>query len=455
MEQTRTPSRMSKSVAKEIVDRTPEAQRSAFMKRNSAGHKRRNVTDRALRYRANATPPPGPKRCCLCGNPKARAEVGHVNGHEEDTDPRNLFWTCRSCNVKAANTLRKAKMGRLTKQYNPAGGADSLGAWMNAIASIKGEGGTMAVPDAVAMIHATSPDQRSEFAREIWHKRYTKYEHGMKKKNTPRRKNLFGFGGGSKVTFDSRLARDAYNRGYLGRKDFETWLKAQGKLNLASSLKKDLEHAFDRGQSDRLAADKAAVEMKILKSEKRETKAPAIPAGKKASDQSETYRGHLITRTASGWDVLGEKNWGSLKDAKEYVDLYELTGGKASVRKKNAKKACKPPRKNASGKRYKSALRGKDHPKAKRNSYTHPKGTGEAELRQGKSKAQIFETGTGKHTAEIISGSGAREEHSFSGPGSFKAAMSWARLRLHEVAKSGGHQMEGLPAGSKAPAPES
>jgi hypothetical protein len=26
-------------------------------------------------------------------------EVGHVDGHEENHAPRNLFWTCRSCNV--------------------------------------------------------------------------------------------------------------------------------------------------------------------------------------------------------------------------------------------------------------------------------------------------------------------------------------------------------------------
>ena len=32
----------------------------------------------------------------------------------------------------------------------------------------EGEGGTMAVADAVAMIHATPPEQRSRFAKEIW-----------------------------------------------------------------------------------------------------------------------------------------------------------------------------------------------------------------------------------------------------------------------------------------------
>jgi hypothetical protein len=39
---------------------------------------------------------------------------------------------------------------------------------MNAVTSMKGEGGTMAVGDAVAMIHATPPEDRSRFAKEIW-----------------------------------------------------------------------------------------------------------------------------------------------------------------------------------------------------------------------------------------------------------------------------------------------
>ena len=39
-------------------------------------------------------------------------EVGHINGREEDSLPANLFWTCRSCNVRCANTLRHAGIGR-------------------------------------------------------------------------------------------------------------------------------------------------------------------------------------------------------------------------------------------------------------------------------------------------------------------------------------------------------
>jgi hypothetical protein len=100
---------------------------------------------------------------------KQNVEVGHVDGHEENGAPRNLIWTCRPCNVRCSNTLKRAGLGRPTRQYNPAGGAETLGQWMNAVMSVKGDsGGTMDVSDAVSMIHATSPEQRSRFAREIW-----------------------------------------------------------------------------------------------------------------------------------------------------------------------------------------------------------------------------------------------------------------------------------------------
>jgi hypothetical protein len=100
-------------------------------------------------------------------------EVGHVNGHEEDSSPDNLLWTCRRCNVRCANALRHAGLGRLTRQYNPVSeGAPNLGAWMNAVLSMKGDpGGNMPVSEAVAMIRATPPQDRSEFAKEIWNRR--------------------------------------------------------------------------------------------------------------------------------------------------------------------------------------------------------------------------------------------------------------------------------------------
>ena len=108
--------------------------------------------------------------CALCGSTR-NVEVGHINGHEEDTSSANLLWTCRRCNTICGVTLRRYGLGRLTRQYNPAEGAETLGAWMNAVMSMKGDGGTMAVEDAVALIRATSPEDRSRFAREIWARR--------------------------------------------------------------------------------------------------------------------------------------------------------------------------------------------------------------------------------------------------------------------------------------------
>ena len=94
-------------------------------------------------------------------------------GVRRTCNPYNLFWTCRSCNVRCANTLRRAGIGRLKRQYNPAGdgGATNLGEWMQAVLSMKGQGGDMSVGDAVAMVHSTPPGRRSKFAKEIWSRR--------------------------------------------------------------------------------------------------------------------------------------------------------------------------------------------------------------------------------------------------------------------------------------------
>jgi hypothetical protein len=137
---------------------------------------RAQITDRGLRYRANRAIPNHPKVCAFCGARK-RIEVGHVNGDESDNAPVNLTWTCRPCNVLAANTLRSEGMGRLTHQYNPSksGGASNIGEWLQAVGAItphqdrgdRGLASTMSVSDAVAMIRATPHSKRSEFARKI------------------------------------------------------------------------------------------------------------------------------------------------------------------------------------------------------------------------------------------------------------------------------------------------
>lgn len=102
--------------------------------------------------------------------------VGHVNGHEEDIYAENLIWTCRSCNAKTAHVMKRHGVGRRVIQYNPRGeGAQSLGQWMAAVMSMRGESDQMSVSDAVAVIHATPSSDRSKFAKEIWRLRR---EHG-------------------------------------------------------------------------------------------------------------------------------------------------------------------------------------------------------------------------------------------------------------------------------------
>jgi hypothetical protein len=57
----------------------------------------------------------------------------------------------------------------MTHQYNPAaGGAKTLGQWVEAVTSMKGESDAISVPDPVEMIRATPDWQRSAFANQIW-----------------------------------------------------------------------------------------------------------------------------------------------------------------------------------------------------------------------------------------------------------------------------------------------
>ena len=110
------------------------------------------VTDRALRYRANACSPPGRKICVFCGSAR-NVEIHHLDGHEENTDPRNLTWACRSCNTQLGFVFRNVGLGRRTRQFNPLSeGAASLGQWVSAVLSMKGESDDMDVEDAVEMI---------------------------------------------------------------------------------------------------------------------------------------------------------------------------------------------------------------------------------------------------------------------------------------------------------------
>jgi hypothetical protein len=128
------------------------------------------ISDRAMRYRAQAPEcrPPGPPICAFCGS-TSNVEVHHVDGFEDHLEPENVIWSCRRCNVRIGIVMARAGIGRRTRQANPQDqGAKSLGQWLTAVLSMKGESDRMDPSVAVEMIRATPPERRSEFAREIW-----------------------------------------------------------------------------------------------------------------------------------------------------------------------------------------------------------------------------------------------------------------------------------------------
>jgi hypothetical protein len=95
--------------------------------------------------------------------------VGHVDGDESNGAQENLGPTCRSCNARTAHVMKRAGIGRRTRQYNPRGeGAQTLGQWMAAVLSMRGQSDQMPVGAAVEMIHQTPASTRSRFAKQIW-----------------------------------------------------------------------------------------------------------------------------------------------------------------------------------------------------------------------------------------------------------------------------------------------
>ena len=113
--------------------------------------------------------------CIFCGSERS-VEVHHLDGEERNNEPSNLLWACRSCNVVIGRVMQRYGLGRRTRQYNPdTQGARTLGQWLSAVMSMKGESDVMSVSAAVDLIHATPADRRSHFAKQIWRLRR---EHG-------------------------------------------------------------------------------------------------------------------------------------------------------------------------------------------------------------------------------------------------------------------------------------
>jgi hypothetical protein len=46
----------------------------------------------------------------VCGSTR-NVEVGHMDGHEENTAPANLIWNCRSCNTRIGEVFKRAGLG--------------------------------------------------------------------------------------------------------------------------------------------------------------------------------------------------------------------------------------------------------------------------------------------------------------------------------------------------------
>jgi len=138
------------------------------------------VTDRAQRYRANKIADAGelgPKVCHFCGDPKAPVMVGHIDGHEENSEPENLAWTCRPCNSLTANVLNRAGMGRLTHQFNPRKKRTGItfGQYTTAVQVLRGESDAMPVNEAVEIVRAVPAYRRSSFAKDVWRLRKERY----------------------------------------------------------------------------------------------------------------------------------------------------------------------------------------------------------------------------------------------------------------------------------------
>lgn len=137
------------------------------------------LTNRAMRYRANhpSVRPKGPKICAYCGS-RRNIGVDHVDGHEENAEPHNLLFACKSCNGTKASVFRRAGLGRRVNQRNPptTGRTRTIGLkeYGDAIKVMRGafDGDVSA---AVQTVQDASPSVRSEYTRQSWAARKALY----------------------------------------------------------------------------------------------------------------------------------------------------------------------------------------------------------------------------------------------------------------------------------------
>lgn len=127
--------------------------------------KKKNLTDRARRYRANRNPPPGRRQCNLCGSRK-NVDIDHIDGNEDHGEAWNLMYACRPCNVAKGITQSRNRIGRRTEQYNPTRGAHSLKEWRQAAGIVTGlTAGPVGL--ATSLLQNTSPAQRAKYGEAI------------------------------------------------------------------------------------------------------------------------------------------------------------------------------------------------------------------------------------------------------------------------------------------------
>lgn len=145
-------------------------------RRNPCANIRKSrVSDRAKRYRAHqpACQPDGPKECAICSSTRFLT-IDHKDGDESNGARSNLRWLCKSCNTKLGARDAREGRGRRTVQYNKAKGAPNLGAYLTALMVLHGDSDAMDFSAARQLIHDTPKTRRSEFAGEIWDKRYAR-----------------------------------------------------------------------------------------------------------------------------------------------------------------------------------------------------------------------------------------------------------------------------------------
>ena len=141
--------------------------------------KKKNLTDRAKRYRAQHNAPPGPRRCNFCTTRK-NVDIDHITGDESDGEPENLIYLCRPCNTLKGFTQARNKIGVRTRQYNPEA-RPTLAKFKHAAAillgSIEGDVGA-----ATAYIRSIAPEKRAQFAETMSKENpptFAQYAHGV------------------------------------------------------------------------------------------------------------------------------------------------------------------------------------------------------------------------------------------------------------------------------------